>query len=399
MKASMKNFPFYSVLAFVFLLTLSCEQKKSYIIKVENTLDVSRNFETVEIHKSDLQLGQADHFFENLGIRDLENNTILVSQLIDENQDGLFDILLFQPELEANSKKKFELFILDETTTTPKTTNYCYSRFVPERTDDYAWENDKVAFRTYGPTAQKMTENGVKGGTLSSGIDAWLKRVNYPIINKWYKKMTTGKGSYHEDTGEGLDNFHVGISRGVGGIAIKKDTTYYVSKNFTNWKTITTGPIRTSFILEYDNWDANGNEISEKKHISLDYGSNLSKFEIEIYGTNTVRSGLTLHDKVGENSKNLKAGWISYWKPHEDSELGTAIIVPKENMVSTELFITPLKDQSNLYAEIKVENNKALYYAGFTWKKSGQFETKIDWENYLNDFALKVNNPLTVSFK
>ena len=62
----------------------------------------------------------------------------------------------------------------------------CYSRIVPERIDDYAWENDKVAFRTYGPAAQKLVEQGKKGGIISSGIDCWLKKVNYPVINKWY---------------------------------------------------------------------------------------------------------------------------------------------------------------------------------------------------------------------
>mgnify|MGYP001545592391 CR=1 FL=1 len=44
-----------------------------------------------------------------------------------------------------------------------------YGRFVPERQDDFAWENDKVAFRVYGPSS------GGKGQV--SGVDAWLKKV------------------------------------------------------------------------------------------------------------------------------------------------------------------------------------------------------------------------------
>ena len=389
----MKHIILLTVLA-VFILTLSCEQKSVPTVTIKNTLDMSRVFETVEIYKSDLALKDDDDF-SKFAVQDMDTKAILVSQFVDEDQDGQADVLLFQPEIDAKSQKQFELVVLDQETKS-ETIEYCYSRFVPERTDDYAWENDKVAFRTYGPTAQKMMEESIKGGTLSSGIDAWLKKVDYPIINKWYKKTTTGKGSYHEDTGEGLDNFHVGVSRGVGGIAVKKDTTYYVSKNFTNWKTITTGPIRTSFILEYANWDANGQTITEKKHISLDYGSNLSKFEIEISGTDNFYSGLTLHENDGEPNQNEEAGWISYWEPHEDSELGTAIVVPNDNMMSSELYVTTLKDQSNLFAQIKVINQTGTYYAGFGWKESKQFETKEAWENYLNDFALKVNNPLTI---
>lgn len=392
-KINMKHIILLTVLA-VFILTLGCEQKSVPTVTIKNTLDMSRVFETVEIYKSDLALKDDDDF-SKFAVQDMDTKAILVSQFVDEDQDGQADVLLFQPEIDAKSQKQFELVVLDQETKS-ETIEYCYSRFVPERTDDYAWENDKVAFRTYGPTAQKMMEESIKGGTLSSGIDAWLKKVDYPIINKWYKKTTTGKGSYHEDTGEGLDNFHVGVSRGVGGIAVKKDTTYYVSKNFTNWKTITTGPIRTSFILEYANWDANGQTITEKKHISLDYGSNLSKFEIEISGTDNFYSGLTLHENDGEPNQNEEAGWISYWEPHEDSELGTAIVVPNDNMMSSELYVTTLKDQSNLFAQIKVINQTGTYYAGFGWKESKQFETKEAWENYLNDFALKVNNPLTI---
>lgn len=397
MRIKLKNKLLFTLLT-IFCLTLSWAQVKSvHTVTVKNTLDINRSFETVEINKANLTLKSGEDF-SRLMVQDKKTKAILVSQFVDTDQDGVVDLLLFQPELKAKSQKKF-LLVVGDSSKKPSALDYCYSRFVPERTDDYAWENNKVAFRTYGPTAQKMIEESIKGGTLSSGIDAWSKRVDYPIINKWYGKAIKEIGAYHKDTGEGLDNFHVGVSRGVGGIAVKKDGNYYVSKNFTNWKTITTGPIRTSFILEYANWNVDGQMISEKKYISLDYGSNLSKFQIEVSGTNTISAGITLHEKEGVDSKNTEAGWISYWEPIEDSELGTALFVPNKNMVSTELYKTTLKDQSNFYAEIQVQNQKAIYYAGFGWKKSGEFETKESWENYLNVFALKANNPLIISLK
>ena len=262
-------------------------------IVIENTSGTNRSFETVSVDLDNFKIENLD---QTIVIRDLDSKEELISQVVDNDGDNRMDILLFQPKMPPLSKRTFEV-IFKEKIKVPDTIPACYSRFVPERTDDYAWENNRVAFRTYGPVAQKMKEDGVKGGTLSSGIDAWLKRVDYPIINKWYHKELNTEGSYHKDDGEGLDNFHVGVSRGVGGIAKKVDSTYYYSKNFTTWKTITTGPIRTSFVLTYENWDANGNMISEEKKISLDYGSNLSKFEITIKGTDTISAGLTLHDK------------------------------------------------------------------------------------------------------
>ncbi|MET2984855.1 DUF4861 family protein [Aureibaculum conchae] len=379
---------------FVFLSLLGCKKENAHVVTVKNTLDLARSFETVEIKKTDLKLNEN---FEGFSVKDLKTNEILISQFVDNNQDGKADVLLFQPEIEANSTNHYELVTVDASEK-PEIIEYCYSRFVPERTDDYAWENNKVAFRTFGPTAQKMVEDKVKGGTLSSGIDAWLKRVDYPIINKWYKKELETDGSYHKDNGEGLDNFHVGVSRGVGGIAVKIDTAFYISRNFTNWKTITTGPIRTSFVLEYADWDADGNTISETKHISLDYGSNLSKFEIDISGTDAIYVGLTLHEKDGKSTQNKESGWVSYWQPHDDSELGTAIIVPNKNMISSELFDSPKKDWSNLFAKVKVNNGKAIYYSGFGWKKAKEFTSQESWETYLEAFALKINNPLVVTF-
>ncbi|MGC1516264.1 MAG: DUF4861 domain-containing protein [Maribacter sp.] len=358
-------------------------------------MNVERAFETVAVPMASLNFTDPG---ENFIIEIAETQEEVVSQLVDTNGDGQMDELLFQPKMAANSEKNFIVRASDkpvEADSIPA----CYSRFVPERTDDYAWENDRVAFRTYGPVAQKMVEESIKGGTLSSGIDAWLKRVEYPIINKWYHKELETEGSYHKDDGEGLDNFHVGISRGVGGIAKKVDTTYRISKNFTSWKTLSTGPIRTSFVLNYEDWDAEGTKISEEKKISLDYGSNLSRFEISLKGTDTISAGLTLHDKQGETSVDQEQGWISYWEPHFDSEIGTGIVVPNNAMIGQDKYETSRKDESNLFAHIKSDKGTVIYYAGFAWKKADQFTSKSAWETYLANFAERLANPLEVEIK
>lgn len=364
------------------------------LVSVENILSIERSFETVEINIADLGFSPS----EVLTVFEIqENNSVkkLVSQRIDTDLNGNLDLLIFQPKVPAQTKKQFVIRSVEDKNAAQ--VQYCFSRFVPERTDDYAWENNKVAFRTFGPTAQNMVEQNIKGGTLTSGIDAWLKKVEYPIIDKWYEKTVNKTGSYHIDTGEGLDNFHVGESRGVGGIAIKKGDVFYTSKNFVRWKTITTGPLRTSFVLEYANWNAGGRWISEKKTISLDYGSYLSKFEVELSGTDVLYAGLTLHEKDGEIHQKNKLGWVSYWQPHGNSALGTGIIVPNGNMITSEVYISDKKDLSNLYAAIKVVNNSATYYAGFGWKEAKEFKSKLDWEKYLEMMSQKINNPLRVT--
>ena len=374
------------------LVFFSCSNKNERVIvvNIKNDLLVDRMFETVEVDVSHLNLDD-----KNLVVVSALKEEKITSQLVDNNLDGHMDVLLFQPEIPGNVEK---LFYIKYSNAPQLLETHCYSRFVPERTDDYAWENNRVAFRTFGPTAQKMSEENIKGGTLTSGIDAWLKRVEYPIINKWYKKHLSGEASYHKDNGEGLDNFHVGTSRGIGGIAIKTNESYATSKNFIAWKTITNGPIRTSFELTYNNWEVNGKVISEKKIISLDYGQNLSKFSIKLNGSNTISAGITLHKKEGEITANLNSGWVSYWEPHDGSALGMGIITNTKNVNGVDEHVSNEKDKSNLFLELKRSDNSLFsYYAGFGWKKSGQFESKDEWNNYLEHFAQCLKSPLQVS--
>ena len=374
------------------LVFFSCSNKNDRVIvvNIKNDLSVDRMFETVEVDVSHLNLDD-----KYLVVGSALKDEKITSQLVDNNLDGQMDVLLFQPQIPGNVEK---VFYIKYSNAPQLLETHCYSRFVPERTDDYAWENNRVAFRTFGPTAQKMIEENIKGGTLTSGIDAWLKRVEYPIINKWYKQHLSGVASYHIDNGEGLDNFHVGISRGIGGIAIKTKESYATSKNFVDWKTITNGPIRTSFELTYDNWEANDKIISEKKIISLDYGQNLSKFSIKLEGANTISVGITLHKKEGEMTANLNSGWVSYWEPHDGSALGMGIITNTKNVNGVDEHVTNEKDKSNLFLELKRSDNSLFsYYAGFGWKKSCQFESKDEWNNYLEHFAQCLKSPLQVS--
>jgi hypothetical protein len=380
----------------IFLITLlsiatfSCSTKDSRkSIKVINTLNTERTFETIELTKDFLKIED----LKTIGIQDSSTDELLVTQMLDINGDGEIDQLLFQPQLKANTEKTYYIVSVTEDEK-PKSIEYCYSRFVPERIDDYTWENDKVAFRVYGPTAQKMVEDKIKGGTLSSGVDAWLKKVDYPIINKWYKETTEGTGSYHKDTGEGLDDFHVGSSRGVGGIGYKKGNQYIFSKNYTAYKTISTGPIRTSFYLNYEDWGEDGTKVQESRVISLDRGSHFSKFTISLKGIDTISAGLTLHEKDGDVSGDKEKGWVSYWQPHAESELGTAIIAAANSFLGFEKHDVEAKDLSNAYAHLKIKENRVVYYTGFAWKEAGQITTKEEWESYLNEFSNKVNNPL-----
>ena len=373
-------------------MLFSCNSE-NFLIKVTNDLNINRSFETVEL---DLNLfpQKLINNISEYGIFDLKNN-LLLSQIIDNNLDGKNDIIIFQPQIDSNSSVNF-LFKKKNKSNIKKDKNICYSNLITKRMDDFAWENDRVAFRTYGPEAQRLILNNKKGGIISSGIDCWLKRVEYPIIEKWYTQHFEKISSYHEDVGEGLDNYHVGKSRGAGGFSILIDKEYYNSRNFIKSRIISNGPLRTIFELEYEDWNIPKGYIEEKKIISLDKGNNLCKIAVQIKGTKSISPGIFLNEFDGKISENLKNSWVSYWQPHYDSELGNALLSKNKYIIGSHKYLGEGLDKNHLYLDLKVVDNYVEYYTGFTWLKSNQFNDKESWNSYLDNFSMKLNNPLKI---
>ena len=365
-----------------------------FSINLTNDLDLTRENETVEIALSELP-EQITSMIDRIGIYNPSEATFLTTQLIDTDQDGMMDQLIFQPQMAPSSK--MTLHLMEQSEKEAKVEN-CFSRIVPTRIDDYTWENDRVAFRTYGPAAQALVEEGKEGGLISSGIDCWLKKVNYPVINKWYKDSEENGISYHEDHGEGLDNYHVGISRGAGGLAIKgEDDQYFVSKNFTSHKTLATGPLRTLFQLNYADWEGPQGIIKEQKTISLDYGNNLMKIEVSIQGTDKISAGISLQENNGTviDKNNL----IIFKQNHFETTLSNAILSPSKHFEGFHVYNPQIKDQNHVFLDLKILNQSLVYYVGFNWSESKQFANHDAWEKHLNDLAKKIENPIQINFK
>ncbi len=387
----------------IFSGLLSCQPTNPEIsFLVRNNLDFSRTAETISLPAVKIKTLIQAYGAANLLIKDALTDSLLVTQNLDNNADGEVDEVLFQVSLPAKAERKFKIYgVRNGADQQPKSKFTTYSRFVPERTDDYAWENDRVAFRTYGPVAQQLVEQGKPGGTLTSGMDAWLKRVNYPVINKWYRNNLQETGSYHTDHGEGYDPYHVGASRGVGGIGILLDDSLYVSKNFIAYTKLAEGPIRTIFRLTYAPWAAKNNSITENKTISLDLGSNLARFEEELTSKEPLANitiGITLHDQKGSVQVDPKNGWFRYWEPIDEAFLGTGIVLNPTFIQTFKDHRVKAKDQSHLYVVAKPTNGKLVYYAGFGWSKSNQFKNPAEWDTYLATFARCLASPVEVKF-
>jgi hypothetical protein len=274
----------------------------------------------------------------------------------------------------------------------PKTAKQqTYARFVPERMDDFAWENDRIAFRVYGPECQRLAEAGDPAGLISSGIDCWLKRVDYLIIDKWYKKSETG-GSYHHDDGEGLDNFHVGSSRGCGGTAIVGNGEFLVSKNFSEWEIVENSASRSVFRLKYKPVTVKGKPVVETKTITICPGDNFFRCDVEFESElriDTLAIGLTLHGNKGRTDRSSE-GWITYWEPLDDSEIGMAAFVRKKDLLEIVKIENKSEALNHIWLFAKPVKNRITYYAGFGWKKSGQFASAEEWKEYIANTVKKI---------
>jgi len=358
------------------------EDTSAILIHTVNDITLFRARETLSVSWPDL----AGVTASNVVVVDFLTNQPLVSQVLDLDGNQRPEALLFQADFSPNQQRWFWVMNAtgDVTPRRPETT--IFGRFVPERMDDFAWENDRIAYRMYGKALEIET--------VSSGIDVWVKKVTYPVVDKWY-----AAAQYHTDQGEGLDYYKVGPTRGCGGLSVYKDGALYGSRNFVNSRVLANGPIRTMFELDYEPWDAAGQTVSETKRISLDLGSNLNRVEDVFKAERSVpvAVGIVLRGQDGLVTYRPGSGPVAYWEPQDpvNGIVGCGIVMPGS---------TPVKgivdSESHVLVTGQAEPGKPfVYYTGACWNRSTQFEGHAQWMQYLTEFSQCLDHPIVVKTK
>ncbi|MGQ7947311.1 DUF4861 family protein [Flavobacterium sp. WC2509] len=368
------------LLAFALPLTAIAQTKTTVTIQNNSALD--RKETLVAINWKNVLASYPQIDTTNFIV--INNNTKKqVPYQLEHQGNSAVQNLLVQVDIKAKTsltlsvqKGKPEVFA-------PKT----YARYVPERMDDFAWENDKIAFRAYGKALEKTEGDAY-------GYDVWVKRTDKLVLNDRYKR-----NDYHTDNGDGLDYYHVGYTLGAGNMApYVKDTIRY-SGNYHQWKILDNGPLRSTFQLTFDTWNAGGIKVKATKTISIDAGSQLNRIEntytFEDKNPLPVVVGIIRREKAGVISLNEQQGIIGYWEPTFDKDGTTAVGSIVTNPVST-MWVN--KDQ--ILAKTTVKNNEPIvYYSGAAWDKAGKITNSKQWFDYLNHFYQEVKNPLIVSVK
>jgi pectinesterase len=377
---------------------VAAQAAEKIVVTVTNDLDLARPAEVIAIPFREVQRLLPGVMIDHLLVKDAAG-AILPCQVTnfkpEEHHDYYLD-LLFQHDF-AVGEKTAVFTIEPSASPVPPFPTKVFARYIPERFDDFAWENDRVAHRIYGPGLNSPAAG--RDRMISSGIDVWCKRVRYPIVDRWYLK-----GHYHEDSGEGLDMYNVGVTRGCGGTGVWADGRLYVSGNWATWKVLANGPIRAVFELTYAPWDAgHGVKVSEVKRFTVDAGHNLDLIEstFTIEGAGEVTVGLGLNKNSADKGQDPKVevaqdesdrALIQWEAEKTNGSIGEAI------MVAPGEFRGYAEDASDhLILAQAVAGRPLRYWAGAGWTLSGDFASEADWKSYVADFAKEVNSPVQIS--
>ncbi len=370
-------------------------------VTLRNPLAVPRANETIVLAVADLGDAVPRLDLKNILVVDLGGNPVL-SQLVDVDGDESPDEIVFQTDLGANESKTFNLRVGPRRPAL-HTEYKVYGRFVRERHDDFAWENDLVAHRVYGPDL----ETWKKKPLTSSGVDTWSKRVPRLVVNDWY--MTD---DYHQDHGEGADFYTVGESRGCGGLGIWAGGKLRVSRNFVSSRVLANGPIRLVFELDYAPWEAGGARVAETRRVILDAGTHFNRFESRFSAPadvlsadlNVGRRSPAAHLNVGIGiakhtggavQVDAKSGWMRTWEPLDGSQsghLGCAIVLPptssaeEQQSESDYLLVTPAPPSAVL-----------VYYVGSAWDRAGHILDAAAWTTEVQNLSNRLAAPVQVS--
>ena len=381
-------------------------------IVVNNNEPVQRQ-ELVEINASDI--------YSRLGVQ--KGTSIIVKNAL--GQEVPYQItydgkLLIDASVRPCGKAQYTV-----TTGVPQQMKtFVTGKMYPERVDDIAWENDRTAYRLYGPALQR---NGEK----AYGIDVWLKNTPDLEVDKRYrvelsnheriqKLIKEGKNeeakqleietTYHFDHGYGLDCYKVGPSLGCGTPALMENGYLVMPYSYKDYKILDNGPLRFTVELTYNPTTANGQKnIVEHRLLSLDKGSNFNKMTVWYEGLtkqNDIAAGVVIHE---EDVQSIKCGrdFVAYADPTDNPaaqnfQIYVAALFP--NGISETKTLMLDKPQNGIAGHavgVLHDYNNAqryTYYFGSAWSKN-DVRSFDEWILRINGFLDALHSPLEAVIK
>ncbi len=299
----------------------------------------------------------------------------------------------------------------------------CYGRMYPERKDDYAWENDRGAYRVYGPALQRT-------GERSFGTDVWSKNTPELVVEQRYwtedvvmmptveqlRREDRRRGdslyrtiSYHHDHGRGMDLYKVGATLGCGTPALMVNNELIYPYCFKECQILDNGPLRTTVLLSYHKTAMpieNGDSVTEYRLISLDKGQNFNRCTVWYTGMKQpaqLASGVVIHSEDKE-SVLMSDNYVAYADPTDNPrvnncQLFVATLYPKGGVTTRkQLFDQPSGGNEGHALGIKdnYKGERFTYYFGSAWSKH-DVRTLDEWQQRIAWTLRSLQQPLKVN--
>ncbi len=289
------------------------------------------------------------------------------------------------------------------------------------RKDDIGWENDRGAYRVYGPALQKT-------GEKSYGIDVWTKNSKeLDMSERYYKDMegnVTGwanaqngqkdreidlHSTFHLDHGNGLDCYAVGPTLGCGAPALMDDGQLVLPYCYKTYRIWDNGPLRFTVELTFTPAKVgNDEQVVEHRIISLDKGSNFNKMTVWYEGLTTPRdlaSGVVIHS-ADKESVVIGKNFVQYADPTDQPErhgfqLYVATLYPHGADTRKLLYDKPSGgiEGHAIGIKRKLKNNERYtYFFGSAWSEY-DVRTQAEWQLRIDEFMKSQDRPLVTVMK
>lgn len=285
------------------------------------------------------------------------------------------------------------------------------------RKDDIAWENDRCAYRVYGPALQKT-------GERSFGTDIWVKNTPDTVVYERYIKDMNGniKGdkmdakvrdiltSFHLDHGNGLDPYRVGATLGLGAPSLMVGKNQVLPYCYKDYRILDNGPLRFTVELTYNpSTVGDMQNVVEHRIISLDKGSNFNKMTVWYDGLSTptdFATGFPIHEEDTE-TKTFAKDYVSYADPTDNIEVNNSqvyvgVLFP-EGIDHTYYQLFDKKHDGATGHALGLKRGlkngeKYSYYFGAAWSKY-DVRSYAEWQIRIKDYLDALKNPLQVEIK
>ena len=256
----------------------------------------------------------------------------------------------------------------------------CNAAVCPERANDLVWENDLFGMRAYGPGEYHKW----------SGFDVFNKNTASYVCIRWTRDANYNhpevNPNFHQNHGEGMDNYTMGASRGVGGVALFADGEW---KTYPDWETsriLHTGPDYCEFELTYPAFSAAGKMTC---HITLRRGERFYRNDVSFERmpeSFVAGPGMDLEPKRDHHGSLYEAdGVVSLFEDPKgpngaDGSTMTAVFVAPGEKTET------LTDHQNCRVLGFRGRKSFTYWAGASWSLEGSVTDAARWHEIVRAY-------------